>query len=562
MRPGQNFNFFLISLIALPVFVIGLIGLYAINKDLTSYQLKARQTLQEKLAIADKFIAQKLTTSAIAVRKQTNELHARGLWGVRCVIQTSCQPNDDKLIDLIITYDPNGDQHYPPVESASQLYSESRGLKLAASALSAAKEKMARLTVSEQKKGIWTSFQSPAGHHLMHCWRTEENFTHCAALNREWLIKQISDVLKNTSINSSPQSIHLVSPANQILWQDKNLNDPNSQNPVLSQEETGDRFIKRQLQLPLYFWHLAIKTAPPSSSQYPITLLALILPLLVLYLIIARALFHSQRAALEDAEKRANFAASISHELRTPLTNLQLYADLICNKANDLNTPAGEAVRNYTKVIAAESTRLSELVNNALTLAKTTEDGGERQLICAIPDHIITETTNRLAPLLEGVTGKISYRLNAPKEVMIDRAALEQILVNLLDNARKYAKSYPIRLTSRQENNRLVLTVRDWGPAFHKTDISGIFSHFTRGKLNSISSTDQPNPKQVEEGFGLGLAVCKELAEANNGSISVEFADPGARFTVTLATTKPLSLNNTDPKQKNEKGTANAYPNS
>jgi K+-sensing histidine kinase KdpD len=145
---------------------------------------------------------------------------------------------------------------------------------------------------------------------------------------------------------------------------------------------------------------------------------------------------------------------------------------------------------------------------------------------------------------------------------MIDRAALEQILVNLLDNARKYAKSYPIRLTSRQENNRLVLTVRDWGPAFHKTDISGIFSHFTRGKLNSISSTDQPNPKQVEEGFGLGLAVCKELAEANNGSISVEFADPGARFTVTLATTKPLSLNNTDPKQKNEKGTANAYPNS
>lgn len=567
MREGQKFGLFLISLVALPFFAIGLLGLHAINKDLTSYQLTARQTSINQLATADAVINLNLKTITASIHKESADLLNRGLWGVRCIFQMNCQPYEEKRIDLLLSFDENGDRVYPPIESASQLYIESSRLKVIASSVASAKEKLEKLPPSEQAAGTWSGYQIQTGHHLLNCWRHDEK-TLCAAINREWLIKHISETLAGIASDGPNQPIHLVGPNNQILWHsltppesspdapqasipdtvantDKNSGITTTKNTkTLATTAKDDTLIlRRQLSSPLYFWHLAIMEPAPSNYKYPLTLIALILPLFAIFLYIARALFHSQRAALQDAEKRARFAASISHELRTPLTNLQLYADLILAKAAALKNPEGEAVLNYTKVISAESTRLSELVNNALTIAKTNEDTGERAHILAIPDHIITETTNRLAPLLDGVTGKISYRLNATIEVSIDRAALEQILVNLLDNARKYAKGYPIRISSRQEKNRLTITVRDWGQTFKKSDLNGLFTRYKSGYKTPTKSQQAANTTRTEEGFGLGLAVCQELAEANNGSITAEFADPGVRFIVTLETKMPVSEN-------------------
>lgn len=530
MSQGQKFAYFLTALVALPFFVIGLIGLHAINQDLTNYRLIARETAINNLAALDARVVTELKKHAAGLHEEVVTVHDRGLWGIRCIFQKSCQPNEDKRVDLIVSYDEDGNQVYPPLESAAQLYTESRGLKLIASSLSSALQELDEKSEAEKSMGVWSVFQSTSGHHLLTCWQHSGKTTYCAVLNREWLISHVTETLRAATKNTPETDIRLIGAGNELLWQ-------SGQNSISSADResveipAGDSspLLRRQLSSPLYFWQLAASEPAEGGYKYPLTMLAFSLPLAALFIYFAKGLFQSQRAALAEAEKRANFAASISHELRTPLTNLQLYADLILGKAESLNSPAGDSVRNYTKVIAAETTRLSELVNNALTITSK-NSAGHRVKTAAIPDHIITETVNRLTPLLEGRTGKITYRLNATNEVMIDRGALEQIIVNLLDNARKYAKNARIRISSQQEKDRLVLTVRDWGPAFGKADTSRIFKPFS-----TLEKSEGSGPAG-EEGFGLGLAVCKQLVKANNGSITAEHAEPGARFTITLET--------------------------
>lgn len=561
MSQGQKFAYFLTALVALPFFAIGLISLHAINQDLTNYRLIARETAINNLASLDARVIADLKKSAAGLHEEVATVHDRGVWGIRCIFQKSCQPNEDKRIDLIVSYDQDGNQLYPPLETAAQLYTESRGLKLIASSLSSALQELDELTEEGKNTGVWSGFQSPSGHHLLTCWQNGSKTTYCAVLNREWLISHIAETLSAATQETPGLDLRLLGAGNRLLWQSGTAINPDAETaPAKATEEDTRPLLRRQLSSPLYFWQLAASEPEASGYKYPLTILAFSLPLAALFIYFARGLFQSQRAALAEAEKRANFAASISHELRTPLTNLQLYADLILTKAETLGTPAGESVRNYTKVISAETTRLSELVNNALTISRKNSTG-HRVKTNAIPDHIITETVNRLTPLLEGRTGKITYRLNAPNEVMIDRGALEQILVNLLDNARKYAKNARIRISSQQEKERLVLTVRDWGPAFERADTSSIFKPF--------STLEKPESRsRGEEGFGLGLAVCKQLVRDNNGTITAEYADPGARFTITLETapaTKALQAPvqiAPDPKstRQNEEATTHEHP--
>lgn len=543
MSQRQKFAVFLTILVVVPVFAVGLLGLYAINNDLKTYRLEDQQSAQRSLAALSGEIKAMLLTEGASIRTEAETLHKRGLWGLRCIFQIACQPYDEKRIDMIISFDENGNQLYPPPDSSAQLYSESQALKQVATALAATRTQLESLPPAAQAAGVWSSYQTQDGHQLLLCWQGTAPATLCVSLDREWLITKTGAILAGAlaRMPAAPQnnkmSIRLVDLAGSTLWpadtgtpdQQDAKSTPDSETAAASSDLTT-----RPLEAPLYFWRLEMARTAPAFNTFPLTMLALIIPVTALLALVARALFQGQRAALAEAEERAGFAASISHELRTPLTNLQLYADLILAKAPKIPPPEGEAITNYTKVIASESTRLSELVNNALTIARNPE-GEARQKTAAIPDHIILETINRLAPLLEGHSGRISQNLNAGTKVMIDRPALEQILVNLLDNARKYAAGARIRISSRQQGNRFILTVRDWGTAFSPPDHKTLFSPFSRGK-KSRHNKGQPEANPLQEGFGLGLAVCNQLCLANNGTIRAEEAGPGARFIAILET--------------------------
>lgn len=533
LSQGQKFAFFLTILVAIPVFAVGLFGLHALNSDLKTYRLEDRRIAETSLnALAEK-VSQMLTEEAGSIRQEIETLNERGLWGLRCIIQASCLPNNDTRIDIVISHDDNGNQLYPPAEAAARLYTEDLAMRPVTPSLTTTLTHLAALPAAARANGIWSTYQAASGHHLLTCWQAADANTLCAGLNREWLIRKTVNVIDTAlKANAAPgvtSQLRLRGIDGSTLWQFKPPVDITVKSDTAAQ--TGADVITRQLANPLYFWRLEVSRTAAPSAAYPLTILALVIPITALLLIIARALLQNQRAALAEAEERASFAASISHELRTPLTNLQLYADLILAKTPDLPAPQRDAITGYTKVIADESSRLSEMVDNALTIARNPE-GEARQKTAAIPDHIILETLNRLSPLLDGHTGRISQNLNAETRVMIDRPALEQILVNLLDNARKYAPGARIRISSRLSGNRFTLTVRDWGTAFSSPDHKTLFSPFSRGRKSPL----EKQHRHLQDGFGLGLAVCNQLCLANNGSIRAQEANPGARFIATLET--------------------------
>lgn len=530
MNQRFKLGFLLTALVALPIFALGLVGLHALKTDLSAYQLKENVSAANDLTMLDYKVSQHLDKLRRIVRTDIETVHVKGAWALRCVFQGSCLPDQEKRLSLIVSFNPQGDQIYPPTESTAQIYPEVRALKSIASSLSTARDQLSKMSLLGRMSGVWTNYLTPSGHNLLYCWLGKNNLTYCGAIDRDWLISEIGSFLTKQIPTQAPQHIRLIDIHQKIIWQNRT--------PI-----TLEIAAEKQLSTPLYFWRMEImKNTTEASNQYLFTMAALTLPITILLIIIALTLFRNQKQVLAEANQRANFAASISHELRTPLTNLQLYADLILNKVQKSQpaeqvppiAPASEntaEISKYAKVIAAETTRLSELVNNALTITQG-NNPSLRQKVPAIPDHVIVETVSRLAPLLKDQIDKISYNLDTPDEILIDKSALQQILVNLLDNCRKYAPTSNIRITTKLDNNTLTLTVRDWGINFSKNQMKYLFKPFKQNNENN-----KPN----QEGFGLGLSVCKQLAQENKGTIRAEKANPGARFIITMKTSPQTS---------------------
>jgi two-component system sensor histidine kinase KdpD len=115
--------------------------------------------------------------------------------------------------------------------------------------------------------------------------------------------------------------------------------------------------------------------------------------------------------------------------------------------------------------------------------------------------------------------------------VSVDDVLIEQVLVNLLDNAAKYSpRDAPIEVAARREDGAIVVDVADGGPGLHAEDLERVFEKFYRGK------------RPQGRGVGLGLAICRGFVEAHGGRIwATNRPEGGAifRFTLPLTGTPP-----------------------
>jgi two-component system sensor histidine kinase KdpD len=218
------------------------------------------------------------------------------------------------------------------------------------------------------------------------------------------------------------------------------------------------------------------------------------------------------RLQTETERLRASLLSSISHDLRTPLvailgatTSLRDYWDKFDDKARRelFATIEGEADRlnrfvqnllDMTQLVAGglklkrQPTDIQDLVGSALTKVK--KQLGERPLRLDIPDDL---------PPVDG-----------------DLSILERVLVNILDNACKYAPAdQPITITARREAHYVRLTVTDRGPGIPEEERERVFDMFYRLKVGSAPAA---------AGAGLGLAICRGFIEAHEGRIT---AQPG-----------------------------------
>ncbi len=226
--------------------------------------------------------------------------------------------------------------------------------------------------------------------------------------------------------------------------------------------------------------------------------------------------FAEQRAS---EERLRSFLADASHELRTPLSSIRGYAELFRLGAT---ADPGDLERSMRR-IEEESTRMSGLVDDLLTLARldeVREPRRERVDLAALAADACADATAS-APDRE-----IVLEADPPVTVEGDPDQLRQVAANLLSNAVAHTEGGPIEVSVRTHAGRAVLAVRDHGPGLPEGSERAVFERFWRA--------DEARSRETG-GAGLGLAVVAAVAAAHGGEVRAANAPGGgAVFEVTL----------------------------
>jgi signal transduction histidine kinase len=264
-------------------------------------------------------------------------------------------------------------------------------------------------------------------------------------------------------------------------------------------------------------WEVAAYLLDPASLNASARTIRLTLSLIILTLLGAVAggsylILRSVNEEMRIASQKTDFVSNVSHELKTPLTSIRMFSELL----RDAENPDPDKTKQYSGVISKEAARLSRLINRLLDFSRL--DRGELQLRSERLDlaELAQETVTDYRPQLEAVG--MSVLLTTPggggPVVSVDRDALSQVIVNLLSNAGKYAAGGgEVIVDVASAGDRAFLSVTDHGPGIPRAHQRRIFEKFYRIDDSITSGV---------EGSGIGLALCRQIAELHDGTIRYE----------------------------------------
>jgi|GEM_PF-2375862 PAS domain S-box-containing protein len=237
-----------------------------------------------------------------------------------------------------------------------------------------------------------------------------------------------------------------------------------------------------------------------------------------------RELAEANETLMELDQLKSMFIASMSHELRTPLNSIIGFTGIILQ---GLAGPLSEEQTKQLGMVQGSARHLLELINDVLDISKI--EVGEVEIV---PEAFnIRETIEKAAQKVSLLAEKKGLSLTvevAPEAGCItsDRRRVEQILINLLNNAVKFTEHGEVGIKCCLSDDRLVISVKDTGIGINAEDVSKVFKEFRQLDTGL-------NRKQ--EGTGLGLSICKKLTALLGGDIRVESKpDEGSVFTFTL----------------------------
>jgi two-component system sensor histidine kinase KdpD len=216
---------------------------------------------------------------------------------------------------------------------------------------------------------------------------------------------------------------------------------------------------------------------------------------------------HRAQAQVEAERLRNLILSSIPHDLRTPLAGITGSATSLLESGESLSASAR---RELLQTIADEAERLTGVVNNVLDLTKL-ESGA--LVLDKEPLPVEEVIGGALARLDRRLAGRVVETRIPPGLPMVpmDGVLIEQVLVNLLDNAVKYTPSgSPLEIAVSAAPHALTVEVADRGPGLPGDDPERLFEKFYRGG------------QRGREGFGLGLTICRGIVEAHGGTITAE----------------------------------------
>ncbi|PTL82843.1 cell wall metabolism sensor histidine kinase WalK [Vitiosangium sp. GDMCC 1.1324] len=240
------------------------------------------------------------------------------------------------------------------------------------------------------------------------------------------------------------------------------------------------------------------------------------------------AVFHDVTELRRLEKVRKDFVANVSHELRTPITAIRGYAETLQGGAlGDANVAP-----KMVDIIHRQSERLSELVEDLLELSRLES----REVKLKVADVPLAVSASRAAEVVrhKAQGKKITVELNIPLELVGrgDERGLEQVLLNLLDNAVKYTpEGGRVTVTGGLEDGRCAVHVKDTGVGIEPKHLARIFERFYR--------VDKGRSRDMG-GTGLGLSIVKHLMSAMGGEVRVESQpNEGSTFTIFLPAAVP-----------------------
>ena len=221
---------------------------------------------------------------------------------------------------------------------------------------------------------------------------------------------------------------------------------------------------------------------------------------------------------------KSDFIANVSHELKTPLSLIRMFGELLATGKH-----RGDASpREYAEIITREAERLSHLIDNVLDFARI--ERGKASYDFA--EGRLDEVVERALDVCRYRVEKEKMRLRTEIEpglpaVRMDENAMTLVLLNLIDNAVKYAaEGKEIAVGLGRTPGGVMLSVRDYGPGIPSDEQPRIFERFYRARTARDHNV---------RGSGIGLALVKHIVEAHGGRIAVSsYPGQGATFTVVV----------------------------
>jgi two-component system sensor histidine kinase KdpD len=236
---------------------------------------------------------------------------------------------------------------------------------------------------------------------------------------------------------------------------------------------------------------------------------------------------HDAELRVEAEELRNSLLSSVSHDLRTPLAAISgAGTSLLAQDSLDATTK-----QELLATIVDESQRLSRLVENLLDMTRL--ESGKLQLHPQwhVLEELVGAALARVRKLLANHPVQVVLAEDLPL-ILVDGLLVEQVLVNLLENAARYTPpGTPILISAARQAKTISIVVRDHGPGFGQGEVERLFEKFYQ------SPERRPDSRR---GVGLGLAICRAIIKAHHGTITAINAEPhGALFEIRLPLLEP-----------------------
>lgn len=231
-------------------------------------------------------------------------------------------------------------------------------------------------------------------------------------------------------------------------------------------------------------------------------------------------LMAAKRAAEAANRTKDEFMAILGHELRNPLAPIQTALHL-------MRMRLGDAALNEREIIERQVQHMVRLIDDLLDVARLTRGNLELKMTPVETWNIVSKAVEMASPLIEQRRHTLSVQVpGSGLKLFGDPVRLSQIVANLLTNAAKYTEpGGRIEVTAREEDADVVLAVHDTGIGIDPQHLDTIFEMFAQG----AQSPDRPSG-----GLGLGLTICRNLAQLHGGSVAAQSEGKGKGSTFML----------------------------